>query len=302
MIPKIQLVSLFFIGFILTNCKTITIQDNYTYALPDDIELIKIPAGNYTIGENNEVASIDYDYSIMKFPVTNEQYVEYLIIADSLGLISIDSLGVYGYYSGDKFWPPDIYKFADFTDQTARIGFYPPDAYFTRWRYVDNKKEYYHQHPITHVTWFGANAFAEFYGMRLPTTQEWEKAARANTGYDYPWGDELSSNRANYKNNGDVYDNDTTPVGYFNGENDTYDGYSPYGVYDMAGNVWEWTASWWRDSSGRLFKGGSFNSSLDATEDSGKLINYSLMTWFETAIGFIPSNDSREIGFRCVKE
>jgi toxoflavin biosynthesis protein ToxD len=55
----------------------------------------------------------------------------------------------------------------------------------------------------------------------------------------YPWGNELNATLANYANNIGI----TTPVGYFNGENGTTDGASPYGVYYMAGDLWQWTAS-----------------------------------------------------------
>ena len=287
----------------LYSCRTITIDnDKDIVDIPVSIELIMIPAGAYSSGGAGLEKYIEYDYSMMKYPVTNAQYIDFLIEADSLGLITIDSLGVYGLYCGDNFWPHGIYQFIDFSAKNSRIGYYPPDAYFTKWRYVSNRKEYYYNHPITHVTWYGAIAFAKFYGMRLPTIEEWEKAARANSGNDYPWGNIISSQFANYKNSGDEYDNDTTPVWYYNGLNNTNNSYSPYGVYDMAGNVWEWTSSWWRDSSGKVIKGGSFNSSLLQSNDSDKLISYDLLSWFEPAIGYLPTNISHEIGFRCVKD
>jgi formylglycine-generating enzyme required for sulfatase activity len=81
-------------------------------------------------------------------------------------------------------------------------------------------------HPVVCVSWYGAAAFAQFYGKRLPTEAEWEKAARGGlVGKRYPWGDIIPNNDANYK---------ISPVGSFppNG----------YGLYDMAGNVFEWCA------------------------------------------------------------
>ena len=293
---------LFFI-ILFSGCKTITIDDDTVKVdIPENLSLINIPAGAYTSGENNIEKYIYYDYEIMKFPVTNAQYIKFLKIADSLGLITIDSLGVSGYYPGDSFWPPGIYRFIDFSDKNSRNGFYAPDIYITKWRYVENRKEYYTNHPVTHVTWFGANAFAKFYGMRLPTAAEWEKAARANSRNKYPWGDTLSPNYANYKDSGDVYDNDTTPVGYYNGQNNINNSHSPYGIYDMAGNVWEWTSSWWRDSSGKVIKGGSWDSSKSLSLDTNEIFVYDMLTWFEPAVGYLPENVSREIGFRCIRD
>ena len=292
----------FTISVFLFSCKTITVDGEQAMAnIPEDIELIKIPAGNYTSGENKTEQYIDYDYLMMKFPVTNSQYINYLIDANSLGLITIDSLGVFGYYDGDNYWPPGSYQFVDFRAKYSRNGFYEPNNYFTKWRWVENRKEGYDNHPVTHVTWFGANAFAKFYGMRLPAADEWEKAARSNSKNRYPWGDILSPAYANYKDSGDAYDNDTTPVGYYNGNNNTQNSYSPYGIYDLAGNVWEWTLSWWRNSSGKIIKGGSWDSSLTNT-NSSVLLLWELQVWYEPAVGYLPNNISYEIGFRCVKD
>ncbi|MEQ1760310.1 MAG: formylglycine-generating enzyme family protein [Vicinamibacterales bacterium] len=104
------------------------------------------------------------------------------------------------------------------------------------------------EHPVVFVTWPAAQAFCTWAGGRLPTEAEWEYAARAGRDQEFPWGDELPSpERANYGASGF---RDTRPVASYPA--------GAFGLYDLAGNVWEFTADAWTSPGRRVLRGGSY--------------------------------------------
>jgi hypothetical protein len=130
-------------------------------------------------------------------------------------------------------------------------------------------------HPVVNMTWHDAVAFCEWAGKSLPTAAQWDKAARGTDGRIYPWGNQWDATRCNTSGQG------TTPV-------DQYpNGVSPYGCYDMAGNVDEWCQDWFAEERHqRVLRGGSWNLSRWSTR-------------CDTCGGLVPSACVNHVGFRA---
>jgi len=258
-----------------------------------------IPAGPFLYGIHEEEVNLAYDYQVMVTPVTNDQYAAYLNQALADGTLKLVGDAVVGPYPGDPFSGKKHEEKIEAGDWLH----FPVNASGDHIRYADGRFSAlpgYGNHPAVMVTWFGAKAYCEAQGGRLPTQQEWEKAARGHTdNRAYPWGNDVNGSRANYYGSKDVFEQvlgkqgDTTPVGYYNGR--TYDGFvtldspSPYGLYDMAGNVWQWTADIVPGIHYRYLRGGSH-------ADYG----YNLRVWSSNNVR--PDYASVNFGFRCARD
>jgi formylglycine-generating enzyme required for sulfatase activity len=161
---------------------------------------------------------------------------------------------------------------AEYARFVAETGHEPP----VHWEGETPPKEIA-DHPVVNVSWDDATAYAEWAGGRLPSEQEWEKAARGTDGRKYPWG-KWAEGRCNSQEAGV---GGTTPVGQY-----SLPGDSPYGCVDMAGNVWEWTASE-HEQGGRVLRGGAFL-------DEDRYVRCAARSWD------LPYNCRRNCGFRVV--
>ena len=248
----------------------------------DNMEII--PAGKFEMGSNDDESFSDEHpiqtvfldaFYIDKYPVTNAQYKTFV--------------------DANPRWskPQGITKFLS--------SAYHDNYYLHHWNrknYPEDKSE----HPVVHISWYAAMAYAEWIGKRLPTEAEWEKAARGRlAGQKYPWGDLIDTGKANYGKNV----SSTTPVGNYPA--------SGYDLYDMVGNVWEWCLDGY-DFYGSFPRRDliSDESIISVTKNFKSIKNYRVLrggSWITTVqdIGISnrcpnhPRLTNPGIGFRCVK-
>lgn len=187
--------------------------------------MVTISAGNFLYGDENDTASVDTDFQIDIYPVTNSRYEKF-----------IKNTG----YERDEFWSEEGLKWC------KKYNIIQP-------KYWDNEELNQPKHPVVGVSYYEAEAFASWSGMSLPTEKQWERAARGTDGRKYPWGDKFDKEKCNTHESG--IGKTTRVTRYPNG-------ISPDGCYDMAGNVWEWTKSD-HEIGGRVVRGGSWGSEQD---------------------------------------
>lgn len=147
-------------------------------------------------------------YLIDKYPVTNAEYKKF-----------IESGG----YVKREYWSDSGWEYISQTKPHENSG-------------LDSIVNGEPDCPVVNVSWYEAEAFAQWTGKRLPTEAEWEKAARGSDGRMYPWGNEFDKEMLNSAEA--RVERPTSVTKYPNGK-------SVHGCFDMAGNVWEWTADWY---------------------------------------------------------
>lgn len=197
-------------------------------------EMVTIPAGQFDMGDNNgdpdeapQHKVYTDAFEVGKFEVTNAEYAAFLTealkrhIIRYNGHLTVKNVPPFRHVFFGKIPDFDVQQFFRFIpDDTPDEGSFEPLPGFE-------------DHPVVYQHWYGAQTFAEFYGFRLPTEAEWEKAARGGQQLEFATEDgSISHDLANIVGVGgrDTYEQ-TAPVGSFPP--------NPYGVYDMCGNATE---------------------------------------------------------------
>ena len=290
---------LFLLTLLLTSCAPVDLNapiPSFETGVDPDA-WAQIPAGEFYYGQHDDIQTTDA-YEIMVTDVTTRQYASFLNDALAAGFIQVDGDKIVGRYPGDEFHgvkheepiKAGDWIFIPLNDPSQRIQF--DGATFT-------VQPGYENQPMTMVSWFGAWGYCGYNGWRLPTEMEWEKAARGTDTRPFPWGDEIKRENANFYASRDPYEDmrsfgsRTTPVGFYNGK--TYDGYStidsasPFGLYDMAGNVWQWTGNVYEGMHYRFMRGGSKDT-----------YDMDLRIWVRN--NATPTYFNPGVGFRCARD
>ena len=257
---------------------------------------VQIPAGEFYYGQHEDIESTDA-YEIMVTDVTVSQYADFLNAAQADGSVKIAGDEIVGYYPGDVF-----HSVKHEEEISAGDWLYLPLDDPSQRIQMDGSifkaQPAYKSHPMTMVSWFGALGYCQHYGWRLPTEMEWEKAARGSDTRPFPWGNEIARENANFYASRDPFEDmssfgsRTSPVGFYNGEKygdyQTLDSVSPYGLYDMAGNVWQWTGDVYEGIHYRFLRGGSKDT-----------YDMDLRVWVRN--NATPTYFSPGVGFRCAR-
>lgn len=267
----------------------------------DGMRMMFIPSGEFMMGGNDYYPDVEKDekpvhtvyldaYWIDQTEVTN---AEFAMFVDATGyLTDAEKNGSSNIYNSDH----DQYEQVQGVNWLHLCGPGTPSG-------LEN-------HPVVHVSWSDAQAYCEWRGGRLPTEAEWEKAAiwddEKKETRNYPWGNGVDSSYANYSGSGKLWgDGGNSCLGNLADVGSYPLGASFYGLFDMAGNVWEWTADWYSDT---YYSQSPYGNPKGPSSGTTRTLRGGSWLWSDfallsksRAIIEVPIASSTDIGFRCVQ-
>jgi formylglycine-generating enzyme len=282
--------------------------------------MVKIPSGPFAMGTNSALAYPADGEGPKRMVVIDEYWIDETAVTNLDFEVFIDATGykTEAELTGWSFVPRNLlaevnnkFLVGQSADTPWWVGINGAD-----WRHPlgpSTSTSDLQDHPVVHISWDDANAFAQWSGKRLPTEAEWEKAARGgNENTLYPWGDDLMVDGQFACN---IWQGDFPE---FNSAEDGYLGTAPvyafqpngYGLYNVCGNVWEWCLDWWSDNSHyRNHNGEKISNPLGPISGDSKVIkggsflchdSYCNRYRISARTSHPRSGYTAHIGFRCV--
>lgn len=290
-------------------------------AVASEAEMVKVPAGEFIMGSNKVDRSKKTGefgatkpwyqdehperkinlkaFSIDKYEVTNAQYRDFML---KTNVPPPDHWMETGYLTSlkkDKLYALDVEQLRKVAVKVFHLDMdtraMSKDDLLKE---IEKKFQAIDKLPVIYVSWSDASAYCRWAGKRLPAEAEWEKAARGESGLEFPWGNEWKEGQSNTGEQSWEYG--VAPVGSYKTDK------SPYDVHDMAGNAREWVADWYKPYPGAVYKTREFGEQYRVVRGagSGGQGHYALSLFQRGAYrGFLdPGATYSDVGFRCAKD